>query len=72
VVVTCLADVEALFSPARRGYFNIHTLSAKCEQYAFKFSFLDRVGTIRASEDVRDEFAELFSNIPESELKAAD
>jgi len=71
-VVTSLADVEALFGPARRGYFNIHTLSANSDQYSFSFIFLTRLGSIEASEEVRNKFAPLLAFIPESELRAID
>jgi hypothetical protein len=70
VVVSSLADVEGLFATARRGFLNVHTLSAKCESYSFKFTFQGGggLGVIQAPEAVRQEFATLFANIPESNL----
>jgi hypothetical protein len=68
VVVFSLADVEGLFATARKGFFNIHSLTASCENYSFKFTFQGGLGVIKGPEAVRQDFAALLANIPESNL----
>jgi len=74
VIVSSLADVEQLFATARKGFLNIHTLSAKCESYSFKFTFKGGggLGVIQAPEAVHQEFAHLIANIPDSNLMHID
>jgi len=70
ITLRTLAEVEALFPLVSRGYFNIHTLSAKGKQYSLKFSFTKRIATIDTdNQRILDDFAAFVGMIPGAELR---